>query len=231
MTRQALVEPSISYAVERSARRTIGLYVERDGGVLVRAPQSTTDERIAAVIKAKQKWIYRAQARWAALNPQHAQREFVSGETIYFLGRPHRLDFRLDAAPVVLLEGELFILRTADRPRAESLLRDFYRSAGQDRLPELVQMHSVSMGLTPARIRIQELGHRWGSCSEAGTLNFHWKAMALPLEVLHYLVVHELAHLGQRDHSPNFWRLVEREMPDWRTHAKWLDFHGAQMTL
>lgn len=224
-------EPTISYAVERSARRTIGLYVERDGSVLVRAPQSASDERIAAVVRAKQKWIFRAQARWAALNPQHRQREFVSGETIYFLGQPHRLDFRPDTASGVRREGEVFILRTADKPRAESLLKEFYRAEGLARLPELVQQHSASMGLTPGRVRVQELGHRWGSCSAAGTLNFHWKAMAVPLEVLHYLVVHELAHLVHRDHSAKFWRLVEAEMMGWQQHATWLAAHGAEMTL
>lgn len=224
-------EATVSYAVERSARRTIGLYVERDGSVLVRAPQSATQERIAAVVQAKQRWIYRAQARWAALNPQHSQREFVSGETIYFLGQPHRLDFRPEAAPGLRLEGDVFILRPVDKPRAENLLKDFYRAEGLVRLPELVQQHSVSMGLKPGRVRVQELGHRWGSCSTAGTLNFHWKALAVPLEVLHYLVVHELAHLVQRDHSSKFWQVVDAEMPGWKPLAQWLDFHGAQMTL
>lgn len=224
-------EPTISYSVERSARRTVGLYVERDGSVLVRAPQSASDERIAAVVRAKQKWIFRAQARWAALNPQHGQREFVSGETIYFLGQPHRLDFRADARPGVRQEGHIFVLRTADKPRAESLLKDFYRAEGLVRLPDLVQQHSASMGLTPARVKVQELGHRWGSCSAAGTLNFHWRAMAVPLEVLHYLVVHELAHLTHRNHSAEFWRTVEAEMPGWQVQAKWLAERGAQMTL
>lgn len=224
-------ELAISYVVERSARRTIGLYVERDGSVLIRAPQSATDERIAAIVQAKQKWIYRAQARCAALNPHHAQREFVSGETIYFLGQPHRLDFRPDVVPGVHREGDVFTLSTADKPRAESLLKDFYRAEGLARLPALVRQHSASMGLAPARIRVQELGHRWGSCSASGTLNFHWRAMAVPLEVLHYLVVHELAHLALRDHSAKFWHVVEREMPGWRQHATWLSEHGATMTL
>lgn len=65
--------------------------------MLVRAPHSTTDERIAAVVKAKLGGIYRLQARWAALNPQRATKDFMSGETVYFLGQPHRLDFRPDA--------------------------------------------------------------------------------------------------------------------------------------
>jgi len=222
---------TIAYAVQRSARKTIGLYVERDGSVLVRAPEAASDERIAAAVRSKERWIFRAQARWAALNPQAAQREFVSGETIYFLGQPHRLDFRPDADPGVLREGDVFTLQAADKPRAESLLKEFYRAQGLRRLPALVEQHAASMGLVPGHIRVQELGHRWGSCSDNGTLNFHWKAMAVPLEVLHYLVVHELAHLVQRNHSAKFWKLVEMEMPGWQEHASWLEARGSEMTL
>jgi predicted metal-dependent hydrolase len=221
----------VSYAVERSNRRTIGLYVERDGSVLVRAPQFATDERIAAAVESKKLWIYRAQARWAELNPLRAHKEFVSGETVYFLGQPHRLDFRTETDHEVERQGDIIILNIADKGRAEELLKDFYRKEGLARLPGLVRQHAVSMGLQPGSVRVQELGHRWGSCSQKSTLNFHWKSIAVPLEVLHYLVVHELAHLVHRDHSGRFWHVVEAEMPGWQTHAKWLAEHGAQMTL
>lgn len=199
--------------------------------MLVRAPQSATDERIAAVVKAKLGWIYRTQARWAALNPQRATKEFVSGETVYFLGQPYRLDFRPDAKHGVERLGDVFVLRRDERGRAEELLKEFYRAEGLARLPSLVRRHAASMSLQPGAIRVQELGHRWGSCSPKGHLNFHWKALAVPVEVLHYLVVHELAHLVHRDHSPRFWKVVEAELPGWQTHAKWLAEHGAQMTL
>lgn len=221
----------LQYTVERSNRRTIGLYVERDGSVLVRAPQSTPDERISAVVKAKLKWIYRTQARWVELNPQQVAKEFVSGETVYFLGQPHRLDFRPDAKPGLEQVGDTFVLNTSDRGRAEELLKAFYRAEGLVRLPELVKAHAVPMAVTPTSVRVQELGHRWGSCSQRGGLNFHWKALALPVEVLHYLVVHELAHLTHRDHSPQFWLTVEAAMHGWQAQDKWLADNGAEMTL
>jgi predicted metal-dependent hydrolase len=226
-----MADSPIQYLVERSNRRTIGLYIERDGSVLVRAPTSTTDERIAAAVKSKQKWIYRAKARWTALNPLQAQKEFVSGETVYFLGQPHRLDFRPDAPPGLERIGDVFVLNVVDKARAEELLKDFYRAEGLARLPALVKQHATSMGLVPGAVRVLDLGHRWGSCSAKGTLNFHWKAMAVPLEVLHYLAVHELAHLVHRDHSGAFWTLVEAEMSGWQANARWLAEHGAQMTL
>lgn len=224
-------ESPISFTVERSNRKTIGLYVERDGSVLVRAPLTEALERIEAVVDAKRKWIYRAQARWAALNPLQSGREFVSGETVYLLGQPHRLDFRAEASRGVQKEGDLLVMRTDEKPWAEELLKSHFRAEGLLKLPGLVQQHARSMGLSPGTVRVQELGHRWGSCSAKGSLNFNWKAMAAPVEVLRYLVVHELAHLRHKNHSPQFWRVVETEMPDWARHAEWLTAHGAEMVL
>ncbi len=221
----------VTYAVERTNRRTVGIYLERDGSVLVKAPQAISNERIEKVVQSKRNWVYRAQARWAALNPQPVPKEFVSGETVYFLGQPHRLDFRSDMQRSVERVGDVFALDRAKRGQAEALLKGFYRQEGLKRIPEMVAQHAKSMGVSPNQVRIQELGHRWGSCSEKGTLNFHWKALAVPVEALHYVVVHELAHLVHRDHSSKFWWLVEQELPGWQRHEQWLAEHGAQMTL
>lgn len=226
-----MTETPIAYVVERTARQTVGIYLERNGSILVRAPKAVSDERIAAVVKAKLPWVYRAQARWAELNPQPAPKEFVSGETVYFLGQPHRLDFRSDVERPLERVGDVFVLDRAQRGQSEALLKAFYRQEGLKRVPEMVAQHAKSMGVSPNQVRIQELGHRWGSCSEKGTLNFHWKALAIPVEALHYVVVHELAHLTHRDHSSKFWGLVERELSGWQRHEQWLAEHGAQMTL
>ena len=221
----------ISYVIERSARRTIGIYVERDGQVRVRAPEKATDERIATVVNSKLPWVYRTLARWSTVSSGHTRKEFVSGETIYFLGRPHRLDFREDTSKPLELAGDIFVVRRDCQSETETLLKTFYRDEGLRRIPAMVEEHARTMGLTPARVRVLDLGHRWGSCSESGTLNFHWKALGVPLEVLHYLVVHELAHLERRDHSARFWSIVEAEMPNWKDHARWLTACGAQMAL
>ncbi len=111
------------------------------------------------------------------------------------------------------------------------MLRAFYRRAGYERLPSLIADHSLSMGVKPGKLRVWELNHRWASCSAAGNLNFHWRAMAAPLDVLHYLVVHELAHLKERNHTAEFWNIVSTELPAWRESAEWLKVHGARMTL
>jgi hypothetical protein len=75
-------------------------------------------------------------------------------------------------------------------------------------------------------IRVLDLGFRWGSCSPGGALNFHWATLLLPSSVVDYVVVHELVHLHESHHTPEFWRRVERAMPDYERRQKWLAKHG-----
>ena len=83
------------------------------------------------------------------------------------------------------------------------------------------------MGVSYGRITIREQKTRWGSCSARGNLNFNWKLILMPEEIQDYLVVHELAHRIEMNHSPAFWRLVERELPDYRERRAWLKKNGA----
>lgn len=78
------------------------------------------------------------------------------------------------------------------------------------RLPGLIERYGRQMGVKPGRLRVWELMNRWASCSQAGNLNFHWRALALPLDILEYLVVHELAHLLHRNHTKDFWSTVDK---------------------
>lgn len=86
--------------------------------------------------------------------------------------------------------------------------------------PRKVQYYARRMGVTYGRITIREQKTRWGSCSSAGNLNFNWKLILLPEELLDYVVVHELAHRREMNHSAAFWAVVEQEMPEYRELRK-----------
>lgn len=221
----------VEYSVTRSDRKTISIYVERNGGVTVKAPLHATEQQLQRMVERKLSWIYRTRANWCELNREPAGKEFVSGETFYFLGQPCRLDISSVTKEPLTLEGDRFLLRRDCREQAEGLLRAFYRRAGYERLPGLIAERARSMGVKPGKLRVWELNHRWASCSPAGNLNFHWRALGAPLDILHYLVVHELAHLKERNHTPEFWRIIDTELPGWRKAAEWLKLHGARMSL
>jgi len=83
------------------------------------------------------------------------------------------------------------------------------------------------VGEQPSKINITDLGNRWGSCGRGGRLNFHWKSILLPAFAVEYIVVHELVHLHEPHHTPEFWRRVERSLPDFERRKRWLAEHAA----
>lgn len=217
----------VECTVMRSARRSVAIFIERDGSVSVRAPQAASDEQLAKVVEKKLPWIYRNLALWRELNRNIPKREFVSGESFYVAGQPCILDVQADAVEPLEQVGDRLVLNRKHLAKAEELLRAMYRRLGYERLPGLIERFAPRMGVRPGRLRVWELQNRWASCSERGNLNFHWKVMSLPGDVLEYLVVHELAHIKHRNHTKEFWCEVEKVMPSWEVAANWLRTNGA----
>ncbi|MCC8104606.1 MAG: M48 family metallopeptidase [Clostridiales bacterium] len=98
--------------------------------------------------------------------------------------------------------------------------REWGKKAAAMYIPERVAYFAARMGISYGRITIREQKTRWGSCSSAGNLNFNWKLMLVPKELLDYVIVHELAHRREMNHSPRFWAIVEKELPDYRERRK-----------
>lgn len=218
----------IDYRITRSARRKmLEIIVDRDGSVQVQAPAAMPDDEIAAVVQAKRVWIYKALAEWRDLNAAQTDRDYVNGQSFLYLGAHYRLQI-VDEAPAPLsLKNGYFLLRRDKLADARNQFKAFYRQKGQERIPERLRRYQPMLGVEVPGIRVMELGHRWGSCSADGTLNFHWRAMLLPLRVLDYIIVHELAHRIESTHSRHFWDVVERALPDYERAVGWLRQHGA----
>ncbi len=100
--------------------------------------------------------------------------------------------------------------------------REWGKKAAAMYIPERVAYFAARMGISYGRISIREQKTRWGSCSSAGNLNFNWKLMLVPKEFLDYVIVHELAHRREMNHSPRFWAIVEQELPDYKERRKQL---------
>ena len=103
------------------------------------------------------------------------------------------------------------------------------RMAARELVCALAEEESERLGVAYQRIRVAGQRTFWGSCSARGTLSFNWRLVLAPLDVLDYVVVHELCHLRVSDHSPRFWKLVESRRPEWRQRREWLHRHGAEL--
>ncbi|MBN2057807.1 MAG: M48 family metallopeptidase [Candidatus Saganbacteria bacterium] len=113
----------------------------------------------------------------------------------------------------------------ADRPRARVLSSEEtaeLKASARRIIPERVKYYSQLTGLKPGSVKITSARRRWGSCSAKGSLNFSWRLVAMPLEVIDYVVVHELMHLVERNHGERFWRRVGEIIPDHQKQRRWL---------
>jgi predicted metal-dependent hydrolase len=226
----------LEYEVIRSRRKTADIIIERNGKVIVRAPEWANDEQIAKLVTSRYISICQGLAEWRELNAAHVVREYKNGEAFLYLGRAYRLSLVSEQDDSLVFRNGRFLMRCdlvdhATNASAKSAFRDFYISKGVVRLAARVNYYAPKVGVGPCTIDVKDLGHRWASCSTTGKLSFHWKIMMAPLNVIDYLVVHELCHFHHRDHTREFWNEVDKVMPDYLERQGWLRKNGAALVI
>ena len=221
----------IQYSLKKSDRKTTSIYIERDGSVSVLAPAPFDTNKIEQILEKKRSWIYKNLAEWQDLNRTQIQRKYVNGESFLYLGRNYRLQIVKEQEVPLKFKNGYFLLRKNAVSDAPSHFKQFYKEKLLKKLGERVEHYGPKASLVPTTIKVLELKNRWGSCSAKGAINFHWKCAMLPMSVLDYVVVHELGHLKQPNHSPAFWRLIEKVIPGYDEQKTWLKFHGSGMSL
>lgn len=226
----------VPFQVIRSRRKTADVIIERDGSVLVRAPEWADDAQVESIIEAKHYWIYQTLAEWRDLNATRVLREYKNGEGFLYLGRAYRLLLVGDQNDPLLLKNGRFCLRRdlvdkAEMVAARNAFRDYYVDQGRRRIGQRVRYYAPKAGVTPATMEVRELGHRWASCSPSGALAFHWRCMMAPQTIIDYIVVHELCHIRHSDHTDAFWNEVDKLMPDFRERKEWLKKNGAGLDV
>lgn len=227
---------AVSYQVVRSRRSTADIIIERDGSVLVRAPEWVDDAQVANIVTAKHPWILQTLAEWRDLNATRVLREYKNGEGFLYLGRAYRLLLVAEQGEPLQLRDGRFTLRRdlveqGHVAAAKAAFRDFYIARGTDRLGQRVDCYAPKVGVSATAVDVREIGNRWASCSRAGALTFHWKCMMAPLSIIDYIVVHELCHFHHRDHTDAFWNEVDKVMPDYRERKEWLRKNGAGLEV
>jgi predicted metal-dependent hydrolase len=223
-----LTVDDLNFEVRWSNRRkTIELAVERDGLLTILAPEGTAQSTLEQFVHEKRFWIYKKLAEKDALRSPKVSKEFVNGEGFPYLGRSYRLLLVDDQdEPIKLINGR-FRLRRSDVPLAKRCFIDWYMGHARPWIARRISEHADRLGKRPTGLEIRDLGFRWGSCGKSGGLNFHWATILLPPSIVEYVVVHELVHLIEPNHTPEFWARLERVMPDYETRKKWLAENGA----
>jgi predicted metal-dependent hydrolase len=215
----------IEYSVQYSNRKTLSIIVERDRRVVVRAPLNTSKELIEKEIsKRKYLLLQKINHPQKYENPK-PRKEFVSGESILFLGKHHKMEVVDDAIEGIQFDNKFYISR-ANQDKAEQLFRKWYVKQAEEKIIPRVKYHAKNLGVRYKAIKILDLKYRWGSCTPKDNIHFNWRLIKAPMYVIEYIIVHELAHLIEPNHTPEFWTIVSIQLPHYDKAKTWLSENG-----
>jgi predicted metal-dependent hydrolase len=211
----------------RQARRyTLRIQAATREVILTIPPRGTVKEARAFAEK-HGGWIA---ARLERL-PQAAP--FADGVVVPLRGVPHRITHRHGTRGTVWTEadasGEQLLCVAGNAPHVDRRIGDFLRREAKRDLEAASRRCAGDLGVAIRRVTVRDQSSRWGSCSTTGLLSFSWRLILAPSHVLQYLAAHEVAHLIEMNHSPRFWRLVQRLCPDHERAKAWLDAHGSDL--
>lgn len=245
----AFGDSRIAYSIARSTRRhkTVEVTVAHRGEVVVAAPVRTSVEWIKAIIRRRAAWILRHGGRAEPSpggrglgEPGLAERRFVSGESLPYLGRRVRLFVREtpeDGVGVRFHHWQFDVRLSRTLPpdersaAVEAAFTCWYRRRAAELVAARVEHFAPLLGVAPSRVLVRDQRRRWGSCSPDGVLRFNWRVVMAPPALLDYVVIHELAHLRLRAHGPKYWALVAHAAPDYRERRQRLKSLGPSLDL
>lgn len=227
------------HVLRKPYRRSIGLTLQVNGRIRVSAPKSTPLSRIEDFLAANTQWIETHLQKYRELRDTYPPKRYVEGETFQFLGEKLKLSFVKSARSRVRIEardGALFVEVPQEawaqgfdpsqpHPQLALAMADFYAREGRAVIGQRLAIYSERMGLMPSAVSFRSQKTRWGSCSSRGKISLNWRLIVAPLEVIDYVVVHELSHLRFYNHSQSFWDLVGTQLPRYAELRQWLRDH------
>ena len=225
---------AVSYTLKRSTRaRCARLEIRQATGLTIVIPKSYNITDISDLIQKKKRWILNNLTRYGQSQKPAIGKDLKSGDSIPYLGRELKLvaQQNQDSEDSAVLERNKLIISLGNKNNGLDLvLEQWYRMQAAQLIREKADKLSAEFGLTYNRLTVRGQKSRWGSCSRKGNLSFNWKLMMTPEPVIDYVIIHELLHLKEMNHTKKFWRLVTEHCPHWRERRKWLKEHEAELT-
>ncbi len=220
--------------IRSSKRKTAAIKIQK-GKVFVLVPECLTMAAIESLVAKKNRWIKEKlaiQNEIIAIKPK----AFVSGEAFSYLGRNHPLKVESGLYPVIKLHQDELVVsvrdKTADNAQAiKQLLIKWYKQQAESELRDKTENYSRIIGVNPSSVTIKSFKSRWGSCSITAGIHYNWKIIIAPDWIVNYVVIHELCHILHHNHSPAFWKAVERYCPNYRDCSKWLKINGGRLEI
>lgn len=206
------------------------LTVKADGSVFVEAPKALSEEEICKLIEDKKSWIVSKVNQRVSSGNLYNSLPTAQGERLSYLGRECILKYQKTEkknTSVSVKNGQLIVSHHTDNEKELiQVIENWYREKTREEVDFWIKCYQPHFHVKPNRVVIKEQKRRWGSCSSKNNLNFNWRLSMMPTWVISYIVLHELCHFEQMNHSPEFWAAVEKRMPEYKKAKEWLKENG-----
>ncbi|OLS40987.1 M48 family metallopeptidase [Bacillus sp. MRMR6] len=230
------LDETIRYEIKYKNRTSFGITVDSYGNVEVQAPKGTSDSQVIQILETN--WnLIQAKVKEMTDRLNGPQRKaYEHGERFLYLGRDYPIQFfqdeQIEKDTVEFKGDELHIqVKQLEDERIKQALKRFYYKQCKALVEKSISNYQSSFNTKPRSIRISDSKTTWGTCDSRQQLTFNWKLAMAPLEVIKYVVVHEMCHMVHLNHDRSFWRLVGKIMPDYKEKEKWLAASSWKMTV
>ncbi len=214
----------------RSKRRTLALQVTSEGQVIVRAPKGIPKKIIDEFISRHTEWIIKKLDRARFLAKTNPPRTFTAGETFYYLGRSYKLFIIDQASPAFYFDNGFYLAKSSSENARRHFI-NWYAQRALEIIGNRAGYYGAITGLVYNRLSITSARSRWGSCGANNNIRFSWRLVMAPLDVIDYVVVHELVHIQVKNHSKEFWDRLEKIYPIYRQCRLWLKENGRYLEI
>ena len=214
----------------RSKRKTLGLEISHDANLIVRAPRKASVEYIQNIIQKKRIWIQQKQKIVRDKNRSLIPKKFVNGQRFLYLGQTYCLSIINSDYPYLIFDNE-FRLSVKQLGQAKEIFMEWYKKEALAKIRERVKLYSGLASIRYNEVNVTTAKRRWGSCSIKNNLYFNWRLIMAPLDVIDYVVVHELVHVIEKNHSRNFWNKVRQIKTNYSEAKSWIKEHGYCLSI
>ncbi|NJO59375.1 MAG: M48 family metallopeptidase [Richelia sp. RM2_1_2] len=222
---------NLAYSVVYSPRRkTLTITVERDRSIVVKAPVGTKPEKIQQVVESRKQWLYeKTHHKQKYHQPLHPPgKELVNGESMLYLGRNYRLELVDDIDEIQLVNNRFFVPKV-EAKECSNLFQKWYIKKAEEEIRPRVYFFAKQLGVVFNKVKITKSKYRWGSCTPCDNVTFNWRLVKAPTFVIDYVIVHELAHFIEPNHTKRFWNIVKSQIALAEKAKQWLKEHGEML--
>jgi hypothetical protein len=221
----------IEFELIYRSRKSIGIKISPKDGIIIHSPKGIKPDDIIKTLKTKSSWILKKLDEVKNIKKTVITKKFINGEKLLFLGEEHSLEIfynpNIKNTNISIDYGKIILeSKTDNADRIKNHLEQWYKIKGLEIILERIFHYQPFFTIKPNVVKVKTQKSRWGTCNSKKNLYFNWKIIMAPIEIVDYLVVHEMAHLVHMNHSSKFWNFVEKILPDYKSSRKILKKNG-----